>query len=58
MFDTIRSRSRGSTIDRISASTFATSCALTSIRVPDGDFMLITNWPASVRGKNATPSSG
>ena len=28
------------------------------MRLPDGDLRLITNWPASVRGKKATPSSG
>src|SRR5262249_32880661 len=58
MFATTRSRSRGSTISRTSASTRATSCEATSMRVPDGDFMLMTNWPASVRGKKATPRSG
>ena len=40
------------------ASTRGTSADVTSMRVPDGDFMFMTNWPASVRGKKATPSNG
>ena len=43
------------TTSRISSSTRCTSCDVTSSRVPDGALRLITNWPASVRGKNATP---
>ena len=27
-------------------------------RVPEGAFMLMTNWPASVRGKKASPIKG
>ena len=38
---------------RISSSTLATSSSVTSSRVPDCALRLITNWPASVRGKNA-----
>ena len=58
MFETISSRSRGSTTRLTSASTRFTSAVVTSIRLPDGALTFITNWPASVRGKNATPRNG
>ena len=58
MFATILFRSFGSTACRIRPSTLATYCSVTSMRVPVGTFMLMVNWPASVRGKNAKPSKG
>ena len=46
------------TIFRIVSSTFAIYCSVTSMRLPVGTFTLMVNWPASVRGKKATPRVG
>src|ERR1051326_6368582 len=58
MLDTIMPRSSGGTTARITPSTLATSFSVTARRVPVGALRLITNWPASVRGKKESPSSG
>ena len=54
----INRKSSADTSSRISFSTFATSPSETEIRVPVGALMLITNWPASERGKKERPSLG
>ena len=52
-------RARDASFDkRVNAVTFATSFSVIASRVPEGALRLMTNWPASVRGKNDTPSSG
>ena len=43
---------------RIRSSILATYWSVISIRVPVGTLRLMVNWPASVRGKNASPSNG
>ena len=58
MFERITSRSFGDTIRRINASTFATSDSVTEMRLPVGALTLMTNMPASVRGKKDKPISG
>ena len=58
MLETIMPRSSGGTTWRIRFSTLATSFSVTASRVPVGAFRLITNCPASVRGKKERPSSG
>ena len=58
MFETTILRSFGANDLRIRSSTLATYCSVTSMRVPVGAFTLMVNWPASVRGKKATPSNG
>ena len=55
ILETIIWKSCGSTIVRIRSSTLATYCSVSSMREPVGAFRLIVNWPASVRGKKATP---
>ena len=58
MFETTIFKSLGVTVCRIRSSTLATYCSVISMRVPVGTFRLMVNWPASVCGKKARPSSG
>ncbi len=58
MFETIMFSSCSGTTRRISASSCLISFSVSSSRVPDGALTRITNWPESVMGKNAIPSSG
>src|SRR5215469_10765998 len=58
MLETIIPSSSGGTTRRIRFSTRATSSSVTEILVPLGALRLITNWPASVRGKNDRPRRG
>src|ERR1039458_5623254 len=51
MLETIIPRSCGETTWRMRSSTLATSFSVTLRRVPEGALRLMTNWPASVRGK-------
>ena len=55
MFETIICRSCGETVLRINLLHLATFSLVSSMRVPEGAFMLMVNMPASVRGKNARP---
>src|SRR5258708_28193601 len=58
ILDTILSRSLSGMIWRINASTLATSLSVTEIREPEGALILMTNMPASVRGKKDKPRRG
>jgi hypothetical protein len=58
MFETIVPSSFAGTTCRTIPSTRLMYSLVSSIRVPVGAFTLITNWPASVRGKNETPIKG
>ena len=58
MLETIICKSSLPMTSRMSSSTRATYWLVISRREPVGALTLITNWPGSVRGKKATPSSG
>ena len=58
MLETTSFRSCAGIVWWIACSTRPMSWLVTSTRVPDGALRLITNCRASVRGKNASPSTG